>query len=409
MMRRAALRMAGLSLIPGGDGSLLAANAQVTGPTAAATDTAEAAPKGRLSVIPPTGDTSGAADTAAISGALNAGSSVQLLPGSYYLRAGVTVSEAMLAGCGPASELIPVRGVAGPLVTLGSHSMLRDLQFNGGSGSRSDNPAADAISVATGANRIWVDDIYARYINGWVLNPQAITAPLHLSVQGLRGTNNAGGIRFQAPAGIAAQIGLTDIDLQQCEASEALHLDSVFDVGVQWLNCSVLGSAGQTTVRLLGNVATVLLSEVDAGVVGTPTPNVPVLHMQGSGGQSPCDVSFSGCTFQEGGIGIRVDDECSSIRFSGVMAKNNLGDGWQFTGSGTFLSLTGCAGMYNNRSGGTARDVYVTGPAHVGLFGFGYCSTAVTHALQVPGANNVTNADPTYPGGATVAGSPGGW
>lgn len=406
MMRRAALRLAGLSLVPGGDSTPLLASTQMTGSTSPA---AEAGASGPLSVIPPSRDTSGAADTAAIRDALNAGSSVQLLPGSYYLRAGVTVSEAMLAGCGPASELIPVRGAAGPLVTLGSHSMLRDLQFNGGSGSRSGNPSVDAISVATGANRIWVDNIYARYINGWVLNAQAITAPMHLSVQSLRGTNNAGGISFSAPSGIAAQIGLTDIDLQQCEANEALRLDSVFDVGVQWLNCSVLGSAGQTTVRLLGDVATALFSQVDAGVVGTPTPNVPVLHMQGSGGKSPSDVSWSGCTFQEGGIGIRVDDECSSIRFSGVMTKNNLGDGWQFTGSGTFISLTGCAGMYNNRSGEVARDVYVTGSAHVGLFGFGYCSPAATHALQVPGTNNVTNADPTYPGGATVAGAPGGW
>jgi hypothetical protein len=403
MMRRAALRLAGLSLLPGGDGSPLLASALVTGTTT------DAGVSGLLSVIPPTRDTSGAADTAAIRDALNAGSSVQLLPGSYYLRAGVTVSEAMLAGCGPATELIPVHGVAGPLVTLGSHSMLRDLQFNGGSDTRPGNPAVDAISVATGASRIWVDNIYARCINGWVLNPQAITAPMHLSVQSLRGTNNAGGIWLHAPSGIAAEVGLIDVDLQQCEASEALRLDSVFDVGVQWLNCSVLGSAGQTTVRLLGDVATALFSEVDAGVVGTPTPNVPVLHMQGSGGNSPSDVSWSGCTFQEGGVGIRVDDGCSSIRFSGVMAKNNLGDGWQFNGSGTFISLTGCAGMYNNRGRGAACDVYVTGPAHVGLFGFGYCSPAATYALQVPGTNNVTNADPTYPGGATVAGTPSGW
>jgi hypothetical protein len=404
MMRRSALGLGAASLLAAGcDSSQQSVKGRVTELTG------EVSVSALLTIIPPSGDTSGAKDTAAISDALTAGSSVQLLPGSYHLNAGLTVGEAALAGCGPATELIPVKGVAGPLVTLGSHSMLRDLQFNGGSGTRSGNPPGDAVSVAAGANRIWVDNIYARYINGWVLNPQAITGAMHLTVQGLRGTNNAGGIRLHAPSGIAAEVGLTDIDLQQCEANEALRLHSVFDVGVHWLNCSVLGSAGQSTVTLLGDVATALLSGVDAGVVGTATPNVPVLHMQSSGGRSPSDVSFSGCTFQQGGVGVRVDDSCSSIRFSGVMAKNNLGDGWQFGGGGTFISLTGCGGIYNGQSGEAARDVYVTGSAHVGLFGFGYCSSAVTSALQVPGSNHVTNAEPTYPGGATVAGTPSGW
>jgi hypothetical protein len=392
MMRRTALGLLAGGLLP-----------------AARLTAASAAESAEITTIAPSSDTSGATDQQAISGALAAGAAVQLVPGTYYLNAGLTV-DTMLAGCGPATRLIPV-GFTGPIVTMGSRSMLGDLQFYGGSTTSADNPATDGISVSAGASQVFVDNITAFYLNGWVLNPQPIQSATHMSVMGIRGLGNAGGIQLYASSGVTAQVALTDIDIQQCQVNPALQLESVYDISVRGLNCAVIGSAGVATVRLVGDVATALFSDVDAGVYPAPeSVYTPVLKLEaGTYAQAPSDVSFSGCTFQQGGAGVEVDDGSSNLRFTGVMAKTNLGNGWQFSGDGTFISLNGCGGYANNASGGAANDVNVSGLAHIGIFGFGYCSADVTYALEVPAANHVTNDNATYPGGKQVSGAPQGW
>jgi hypothetical protein len=405
-MEQVMMRRTALGLLAGG---LLPAARLTTASAAESAEISTAADSAQISTIEPSGDTSGATDQQAISAALAAGAAVQLVPGTYYLNAGLTV-DTMLAGCGPATRLIPV-GFTGPMVTMGSRSMLSDLQLYGGGTTSADNPATDGISVSAGASQIFVDNITAFYLNGWVLNPQPIQSATHMSVVGIRGLGNAGGIQLYASSGVTAQVALTDIDIQQCQVNPALQLENVYDISVHGLNCAVIGSAEVATVRLVGDVATALFSDVDAGVYPAPeSVYTPVLKLEaGTYTQSPSDVSFTGCTFQQGGAGVEVDDGSSNLRFTGVMAKTNLGNGWQFSGDGTFISLNGCGGYANNASGGTAYDVNVSGPAHIGIFGFGYCSTAVTYALELPTANYVTNDNATYPGGKQVNGTPQGW
>jgi hypothetical protein len=392
IMRRTALGLLAGGLLP------------MTGMSAAtAADSAE------ITTIAPSGDTSGATDQEAIGDALAAGQAVQLVPGTYYLNAGLSV-DTMLAGCGPATRLIPV-GFTGPIVTMGSRTMLSNLQLYGGSTTAADNPATDGISLSAGASEVFVDNILAYYLNGWVLNPEPITSATHMSVMGIRGLGNAGGIQLQAASGVTAQVALTDIDIQQCQVNAALQLENVYDISVHGLNCAVIGSAEVATVRLVGDVETALFSDVDAGVYPAPeSVYTPVLKLEAGGyAESPSDISFTGCTFQQGGAGIEVDDSSSNLRFTGVMAKTNLGNGWLFSGDGTFISLTGCGGYANNASGGTSADVDVTGLAHVGIFGFGYGSSAVTYALDLPATNHVTNDNATYPGGTAISGTPQGW
>ena len=115
---------------------------------------------------------------------------------------------------------------------------------------------------------------------------------------------------------------------------------------------------------------------------------------------------------QQGGVGVQVGDNSSRIRFTGVIAKSNLKEGWQFVGDGTAISLTGCAGYGNGTYSRTLlmSDVLVSGSAHVGLFGFACGSTLAGYALLLDASpNHVTNDDPTCPGGMSVSGVPGGW
>lgn len=354
---------------------------------------------------------------------------VLLLPGVYHLDTGLTVGGTMLAGSGPGTWLSPITGFSGSaMITMGEKGTVRDLQVYGGSNTRANNPEnVDAIALTPGASFIFIENVYVSYVYGWVLNAQGITGAIHLSVKGLRATRNAGGITCTADpnsipsgaTGLTAQIALTDIDVQQCEINPALVLQSIYDIGVHWFNCSAGGPTLEPdfpTIQLLGGVTTALFSDVDAGVYTDTatdtgaTAEVPVLLLAslGTGTPSPTDISFSGCTFQQGGIGIQVQDDSSRLRFANVMSKSNIGDGWYFNGTGTCISVTGCSG-YDNKG----NDVTVTNTAYLGLFGFGYCSqnsaTVPASALSVPPApapNNVTNACPTYPGQRSNSGTP---
>lgn len=391
---------------------------------------------GQLSFIPPSGDTTGVTDQSAIQSALGAGGSVQLLPGDYYLNAPVSVNQvvnsgtripvnygALLAGRGPATRLIPAGAITGQLVTLGLGGMLVDLSFYGGSAVTT---AVDGISVVStppnvaagyqAATEMYVENVTAANLTGWILSAPQIGSVLHLSVKGIRGMHNAGGVQLSASAGVSAQVALVDVDIQQCQVNSALYLQNVYDVSVHGLNCAVSGAAAVPTIDLVGDVATALFCAVDAGVFpATTSASTPVLRLrQGTSGTatvSPSDISFSGGTIQQGGVGIAVNDNCARIRFSGIMAKTNLTDGWQFNGTGTAISVTGCSGNGNGQNAGTTtQDVFVASSAHVGLFGFSYCSTKVANALQLAGStNHVTNDNPTFPGGKSVVGTPGGW
>lgn len=365
--------------------------------------------RGQLFFPTPTNDATGAGDSAAISGILNAGWSVQLLPGStYYLKAPLTVPAGGYLDLGgatvqPGSAWSTPPPVA--MITLASGSALKNGTLYGGTNARSSNPATDAITLAAGATRVRVEGITCNYMNGFVFNA-TVTAAAHCSVAHVIGTNNAGGIKLTAAStGISAQYNISDVNLQQCETSESLYLQHVFDVLVGRFNSSVFGSAGVPTVHLLGKCTTCYLTQMDCGVSGTATAGIAVLLLEDNSSASVTDCRVSDSIFQAGGIGIAVNGGTARCQFTAVAAKGNAGDGWQFNGTGTGLAVNGCYGNTNLGAG----DVNVTSTAHVGLDLFCYASTGTTNSLAVPVTNHVTNANPTSPGGRAGSGTPAGW
>jgi len=121
---------------------------------------------------------------------------------------------------------------------------------------------------------------------------------------------------------------------------------------------------------------------------------------------SGCQFSDSG--FQEGGVGVVVDGGTARCMWTACSAQRNQGDGWQWNGTGTYLASFGCFGNNNNQAGGVAYDSDITSTAHVGQFGFGYLSGAVTAGRNITAAgNHVTDSQPS---GLTSAGNaPAGW
>jgi hypothetical protein len=380
---------------------------------------AAATTQGALTYLTPTGDTSGADDYAAIAAGLTGGTAVVLLPGTFYINQTLTIpGDCSLFGCGPATGLVPAAtGFTGSaMIEFAANSynfMVKDLAITGPSGTTSSNPAVDVFSPGAGANRWWIEDIDVNFCNGWVLNPD-FTGPMAGVVQGVVGSNNAGGIRIVGAdtTGSTGQVAISDVNLQLCESSEALLLENVDDIAVQNFNASCASSPGTPVAVVSGGCQNVLLTALDIGFSPAPSNTTqPVLLIESvSGGGSPTEVQVTASTFVFGGIGVQVTGGASRIRFHGCTVLYSEGDGWQFTGTGTAVMMDGCSASTNNKSGGTAYDVHVTSTAHVGIFQMAYCSSGVTDALDLASSgNHVSNVNPTYPGGKSVSGTANGW
>jgi hypothetical protein len=371
--------------------------------------------RGSQLALVPSRDQTGAADSSAITAAFSRGyGEVILLPGTYFLGSPVTIpDDRTLSGCGTGTILVPAKGISGAMVQFGgSNTMVRDLQVFGGSETTSDNPVADVFAPSSGTIRWWICNVAVSYCNGWVLNPQPPVTPMHGSVYAIQGTNNVGGIRLAGGKSHGGQVNIGDVNLQSCETNEALLLQDITDVAVSNFNASVIGQSAASTVHVTGNCQAVTMNGINAGVMGSPGPEAAVLRVDvGASGGSPSEIDFSGCIFQDGGVGVWVSEDASRLRFRGVIAKNNAGDGWRFDGTGSAILVDGCQAIGNNGAGGTASDVFVTSTAHVGLFAFAYASPAVASSRQiVPANNNVTDAYSTSPGGRPTAGAaPRGW
>jgi hypothetical protein len=367
---------------------------------------------GGSTYLTPTGDTTGAADAATISQALSSFTEVVLQPGTFYINATITIpGNSTLRGCGTATSVQPAAGISGPMFVFaaGAFNMTaRDFQVTGPSTITSSNPAADVFAPGASASRWWILNIDVNYCNGWVLNP-AFAGAMHGVVQAVQGTNNSGGIRIVGTnsAGSTGQVTITNVNLQQCMSDAALYLSNVDDIIVNSLNVSIAGAIGKSAVHLAGGCQAIFMSAIDAGVFpGTATPGVPVLLLETTGTTGNTEVDISGSVFQSGGIGVEVTGNSARLRFHGVIAKRNLGDGWLFSGTGSAILVNGCQASGNNQSSGTAYDVHVTSTANVGLFAFAYCSSGVSNSLNVTSASNkVSNVNSTSPGRKTATGT----
>lgn len=365
---------------------------------------------GSIAVLPSALSPYAGDDGALINVAWGYTNEVRLIPGvDYQLQSGVLVPPLGVLSGGPGSRLIPQAGIAGPAVTLtGDNSRAQGFQVYGGTGTTTNNPAVDAVTPASGAVRWWIEDILVLNMNGFAVSTVP-TGATHGTIRAIKASNNKGGISIHAASIQPAQIAMDDIDMQANSGAEGLSLLNVTDILCGRANIGMTTGGSFPAVHIQGNCQTCLFDSLDIG--GPATAGVAALLMQSNGGNSPTEIGFNNSAFQQAGVGVQVNDTCGRLRFTGCIAKRNLGDGWQFNGTGAAIGLSVCAANTNNQSAGTAYDVDVTSTAHVGLFGFAYASTTTTGSRNITSvSNNVTDNNPTNPGGLATAGqAPGGW
>lgn len=365
---------------------------------------------GSVAVLPSAASPYAGDDGALINVAYGYTNEVRLIPGvDYQLFTGVQVPASGILSGGPGSRLVAQAGLASSMVTLtGNNSRAQGFQCYGGSGTTTNNPAQDAVTPAPGTVRWWIEDILVLNVNGFNVS-LVPTGATHGTIRAIKASNCSGGISIHAASIQPVQVALDDIDMQAINGAEGLTLLNVTDVLAGRINIGMTNGGSFPGVHLQGNCQTCLFDSLDIG--GPGTAGVAALLMQSQGGNSPTEIGFNNSVFQQAGIGVEVNDTCGRLRFAGCIAKRNLGDGWQFNGTGAAIGLTVCAGNTNNQSAGTAYDVNVTSTAHVGMFGFAYASTGATASRNITSvSNNVTDNNPTNPGGLATAGqAPGGW
>jgi hypothetical protein len=150
--------------------------AGVTFGGADAASAATATTLGDSTYLTPTGDTTGAADVAAIRNVLASSlSEVVLLPGTFYLNSTITLpADTTLRGCGPATKVQPAPGITGAMFAFAPSEFnftICDLQIDGGSSTIADNPAVDVFAPGAGSNRWWIENIDVSFCNGWGAEP----------------------------------------------------------------------------------------------------------------------------------------------------------------------------------------------------------------------------------------------
>lgn len=350
-------------------------------------------------VITPSGDSTGAKDTLALTSALALYGAIALAPGTFYLSGTITVANCQVSGAGLQTIIQPGSLFAGgELINVQSGGSVYNVYGYGGSTTTALNPAGDFIAIAAGQTRWTISDVDCDHMNGLVIGVAASTG-MHGRIRGIRGEHNAAGIGIASAAGtVTAEINISDIDLQNCETGNAYSLFAVTDVALHMINASVTGTSAADVVAIEGPCQTCQLIGIDVGG-GTGA----AVHLaKGGGTGAPTDLVIIG-KGQEAANGFLIEDGTARSQFM-IMATRNTNDGVKSTGNGADLAF---AIPVLNLNG--VNDIEATSTAHIGLFGAGYLTGAPSgDNLTIPVTNNVLD-DNFTPFGRTESNTPEGW
>ena len=361
-------------------------------------------------VIIPSGDSTGAKDSARLNAATPIYGAISLGPGTFYLSEPVAWTEAEIVGCGRSTIIQPGTGwTGGMLLSPGSNASIRDVYGLGGTGARSGNPAANFIQVQAGATFWEVAGIDCDRMNGLIFAAVPATGS-HGRITKIRGEHNGGGLRIDGGLGAptTAEINIYDIDIQNCETAEILFCSGVDDIRCEGpFNGSIESGAAVNGITIQGSCQNINLGAIDIG--GGAGSALLVIQDTTSGMStfSPSQIQAGPGVVQEGNVGVLATGGAARLSFSRLWATHNQSNGFDLENTGTLSSLDKCGGNENNLGGGTAYDA-LFGTGHWLNDGFGYESSGVTAGRFLPVGNHYTEANP--PSSLTFAGAgPGGW
>lgn len=301
--------------------------------------------------IAPSGDTTGAADTANIQAQLNAGGAVWLAAGQFYVNATLAFKVANTAFYGQgrrATKLTLTSAFSGShAIDMAnfSFSEVRDLSIEAPVGSLGSSTQCDGIRMSGGI-RCRVANVYCLNLNGWAyLFDGSAGNCAGLIVEHLLADTCAGAISLTGPdtgyRGSAVVIAPSGVNMGTGAGPCAL-LPLFFFVDFEDLTFfghpAVTPVNGGGAMVIEGNCASLYFYGCDMG--GTTTKPAVLIEDGISG--SPQNIGFYGGILQSGSIGAQVTLGANKIFFDGVEFARNMTHGLSIEGTGTNIVVSRC-------------------------------------------------------------------
>jgi len=310
-------------------------------------------PAAATTAVQPSGDTTGATDSARILAALTGFPRKYALlgPGIFYLSVPLLPqNNTWLQGSGYSTTTIQQGSLFAGSQMIGplpGGVTISDLTLAAPSTSTSTNVQADGISITQ--NGVFISDIglyRVRFqnLNGWCVNftdDGTHGAPVRCRFETLiDGGNTAGGMQV---IGASRTIGfmLDDFHLNAnggtVTTMDGLLLQDVFDMEMSRVYASAGGTSTGYGIHFKGhnNNARVVLGELGSGT--------STVLIEDSGGGHASNITFSDITFQTAsGANVDLEGSCTDIQFNNCIFNTATTHGAVVNTTGNKIKFRGC-------------------------------------------------------------------
>ena len=360
-----------------------------------------------LTVVTPSGDTSGTTDSLAVQALLAAGGvSVTLAPGTFYFASPVNLlhSSQSVRGSGVwSTSVLITTGFAGSAPSgsfLGPAAFqiwrqggfqqgcqISDMFIGVGGGSLTGYPAANAVNIYGVVENV-ISNLHVG-MNGYGIESIASSSSANYGtiIRGLQANAGAAGVHIKSISAQSwgAQHFLTDINLQSVGVATgpAANLDCLFfedcwDVLSENVNAAISDASTGSTLHIKGKIATCYGTNLDLGCYPNGSGTNSVILIEDSSNGSPEDVHLVNGVAQQGFTGMTITGGAYQSRFVNCRFYNNYADGTDITGTGTDLRFTGCTFRQNGQAAaGTIYDLGWSGTATGSVAGCDFASPIV--------------------------------
>jgi hypothetical protein len=325
-----------------------------------------------VTVLLPSGDTTGVADSASILAALTGQVYVCLAPGTFYISSPIAMSSSQwLQGSGPGTTSV-VNGSAftgSEFVSVTANGCkISDLRLAGNSTTPPSNPQVSAIEVSD-VQRFHALDLRFQYINGYCIEGIAATGGIYGGqIRGIIANNCDGGIHIKSVSGLSygGQWSLTDINMQQLGVGtsglDVIFLEDVEDIQCVNFNTSISDVSTASSMHIKGACATIYMANMDLGCYPNGSGTNYVWLIEDGANGSPSDIRITNGVGQQGTYGTRVTGGANHLSFVNFRAFNNYAHGISMEGTGADVKFDSCAFASNGQgSTGTNYDMNWSG------------------------------------------------
>jgi hypothetical protein len=382
--------------------SALAPVLSVNGLTGTVTITA--ASLGALTMIQPSGEPTGATDTANIQNAVNTNGFAFLGPGNFNINQPLLLAadgNSITGTAGTVITLVSAFSGGGAIQVTANDCGLSWFQLAATGNAALNGPAQIDAIQQTGCQRLKVDHIYAAGINGWVINTQATTGVFNADSMytNITGRGCAGGFFAQSNPTLnyRGELFASNLQFQQMGAAS--------------------GGAQGLDIIFLNDIDDVLMDHVNLGFALSATAGGYTLHAKDLGSSWLTDFDNGSALVEDSGT--RNTGNVRLIRIGGPVTHTSNGSrvlydscffggpasGFTYSGTGD-VSLASCIFRNSNSSAGTNYDLNITGSGNIRIKGCRFeTPIGISIANNVPDSIFLATSNNAYLDGNQFSGS----